>query len=76
MLGGILDCYQAACEAWQAEIEGAWDAESYGDPSYWRAAHPGLEIPSAGVLDAEEVKQACRAQASTILAQAIQRVGS
>lgn len=76
MLSGILDCYQAAREAWQAEIEGAWDADSYGDPSYWRIAHPGLEIPAAGALEAEDVKQACRAQASRTLEQAIQRVGS
>jgi len=39
-------------------------------------AHPGPEIPAAGALEAEDVKQACRAQASRTLEQAIQRVGS
>jgi hypothetical protein len=76
MLSDILDCYQAAREAWQADIEGAWNAETYGDPAYWRAAHPGLEIRSAGVLEVEDVKRACRARASETLAQVLRSVGS
>lgn len=75
-LSVIMDCYQAIREAWQADIEGAWDVDSYGDPSYWRAAHPGLDIPSTGVLEADDVKRACQAQASNTLAGAIQSVGS
>ncbi len=71
LVGGILDCYSAAREAWQAEIENRWSPETFGDPVFWRAAHPLLEITTPAPLTLDDIKDACRAQASRELTDAI-----
>ena len=71
LLAGVLDCYSAAREAWQADIEGRWSPETFADSGYWHAAHPLLEIPDGAPLTLDVVKGACRAQAARILGDAI-----
>ena len=59
--------HSAAREAWQIELEGEWDAELHGDPEYWRAAHPGVDVSGEPPLAADDVKEACRREAAELL---------
>ena len=74
LLRSALDCYLIAREAWQAELEGAWDAETYGDPEYWSAAHPNVDFLGDAVLAAEDVIEACRAEAAEYVARTVEMV--
>jgi hypothetical protein len=71
LLGSILDCYTAAREAWQAEIEDRWSPETFADPQFWLAAHPRLEVPASTPLTLTDVREACRIQAARTLKDAI-----
>lgn len=62
-LGKALDCYSALRQSWQAELEGAWDPATHGDPAYWRAFHPSVELATEGPLTAEELREELRAEA-------------
>jgi hypothetical protein len=52
-----LEYYVAVREAWQAELDGAWDPAIQGDPRFWEAAHPGLEVPGSAPLDPSRLRQ-------------------
>jgi hypothetical protein len=52
-----LDCLSASREAWQAELDQAWDPAVGGSPGYWRALHPALTEHAAGLLTAEQVRE-------------------
>ena len=71
LLGGVLDCYSAGREAWQAELENRWSPDTFADPEFWRAAHPLLKAPKLAPLTLNVVLEACRAQAARTLANAI-----
>ena len=60
---GALDCYTALRESWQMELEGAWDPAMQGDPAYWRSFHAAVRLPSAGPLDAAELREMLRDEA-------------
>lgn len=75
-LGRALTCYSAAREAWQAEVEGEWDDDVYGDRDYWRAIHPDVAEslafpPGEEPLTLEDVKAACFAAADGYLERAV-----
>lgn len=79
LLGRALECYSAAREAWQADVEGEWDSGTYGDPAHWEATHPDiasdLALPAGSApLDAEEVKAACFDAAAGYLEKALDLV--
>ncbi len=75
LLGRILDCLTAAREAWQAEVDGAWDPEIQGRSSYWSALHPAFELPDERVLTAADVRDLCAAQTSELIEEAIDLAG-
>ncbi len=75
LLGRILDCLTAAREAWQAELDGAWDPETQGRSMYWRALHPAFEPPTGRALTAADVRALCAAQTSELIDQAIDLAG-
>lgn len=52
-----LDCLSASREAWQAELDEAWDPAVYGSPEYWRTMHPALTEQAAGRLTADQVRE-------------------
>ena len=52
-----LDCLSAAREAWQAELDQAWDPAVDGSPGYWRTMHPALTELAAGSLSAGQVRE-------------------
>ena len=62
-LGRALDCYSALREAWQLELEGAWDPAIHGNPAYWRSFHTAVELPAEGSLSAEELRELLRSEA-------------
>lgn len=62
-LSNALDCYSALRQSYQAELEGEWDGEIYGDPAYWRLFHPAVQLPSADHLDSRELETRLRAEA-------------
>jgi len=70
LLSGVLDCYRALREAWQADNDGIWDAAVQGDPGFWVTLHPFLDFDDAKSLTPEEVISLCRSQASKSLTQA------
>ena len=70
LLGRALDCLAAAREAWQAEIDQAWDPDSHGVPAYWNALHPSLAISRSGPLAAGDVRELATARATQFLADA------
>lgn len=75
LLGRILDCLTAAREAWQAELDGAWNPETLGRSTYWTALHPAFEPPSGRVLTAADVLERCAAQTSELVDHAIDLAG-
>ena len=52
-----LDCLLASREAWQAELDQAWDPSIGGSPGYWLTMHPALTEQAAGRLTAEQVRE-------------------
>jgi hypothetical protein len=52
-----LDCLSALREAWQAELDQAWDPATDGSPAYWRTVHPALTEQTAGPLSAQQVRE-------------------
>jgi hypothetical protein len=52
-----LDCLSASREAWQAELEQAWDPAVDGSKGYWRTMHPALNEEADGQLTAEQVRE-------------------
>lgn len=75
LLSNVLDCLAAAREAWQTELDQAWDPQTHGRPEYWRALHPLLEISADGPLAASDVRGLCRARAYRFLEDAIALAG-
>jgi len=55
-LTSALDCLSAGREAWQAEIEQAWDPAFHGSAGYWRVFHPALTQREATGLSSEDVR--------------------
>lgn len=75
IIDGAIDGYSAYREVWQTELEGEWDPETLGDPVYWRATHPGLELPvEAGEVTLEQVKEAALAHAQAALDDAFEEI--
>jgi hypothetical protein len=71
-----LDCYAIIRESWQAELEGAWDPDSHGDPDYWAALHPGADLGALdGPLDHDTVRAECSSRAQEHLDRAVAAVG-
>lgn len=66
-----LDCYSALREAWQIELEGAWNPSVHGDPAYWRSFHEAVTLAGDGPLEPAEVREALRAEASGYVAEAM-----
>lgn len=74
---GALDAYSAYREAWQAELEGAWDPVTLGDRVYWRATHPQIALPAGDEpVTSEQVREAARASAREYLSQALDQAGT
>ena len=71
LLGSTFECLAAAREAWQAELNGAWDPKTYGRPEYWRAMHASLDVSTRDTLTFAEVVGLCSAQAAELLEKAI-----
>lgn len=71
LLGTTLECLIAAREAWQAELDGAWDPETHGRSEYWNALHPALDLPAGDALTSAYVRDICEAQAAELLEKAI-----
>jgi hypothetical protein len=69
-----LDCLYAAREAWQADINAAWDPSVQGVPAYWQALHPALTVPDDATLTSSDIRRLAGEQASGILKQAIDLV--
>ncbi len=71
-----LDCYAVIRESWQAELEDGWDPDSHGDPAYWQALHPDVDLGSVGgELDHEAIRTECAARALEHLERAVEVVG-
>ena len=75
LLGSILDYLTAAREAWQAELDGAWDPETHGRSAYWNALHPALSLSANDTLTAADVRAICEAEAAKLLEKAIDLAG-
>jgi hypothetical protein len=71
LLNGVLDCYSALREGWEAQNDGIWDATLQGDPRFWVTLHPFLEFGDDLRLGPDDFIARCRAQASGLLAQAV-----
>ncbi|MFH0915054.1 MAG: hypothetical protein V1912_01230 [bacterium] len=75
LLVSTLDCFAAVREAWQAEVDHAWDPRTHGRPEYWRALHPFVEIFTDGTLAPADVRRLCGAEAAEFLQRAIALAG-
>jgi len=71
LLERILDCLTAAREAWQADLDGMWDPQTYGQSTYWSALHPAFEPPPGHALTAAEIRDLCSTQTSELIDEAI-----
>jgi hypothetical protein len=74
ILDQALDCLYAAREAWQADIDGAWDPSIQGAVDYWQSLHPSLDLPSGSRPTAVDVRRLAVEQATRYLDQAIELV--
>ncbi len=74
-LSRVLDCLTAAREAWQAEVDGAWDPDIQGRSAYWSTLHPSFSPPPGDALTASDIRDACGAQAAELLEKAIDLAG-
>ncbi len=71
-LDNTLDCLLAAREAWQADLEQAWDPAVDGSAGYWQTLHPSLQPPSKNsALSAADVREWAGAGASFWLQKAL-----
>ncbi len=71
LLGGALECLYALREAWQADIDGAWDPQTYGSAVYWNALHPTLELTQGSPFTPETLREAARTQALELINQVL-----
>ena len=71
LLNGVLDCYSALREGWEAQNDGIWDTAVQGDPRFWMTLHPFLAFEDGAKLGPEDFIARCRSQASGLLAKAI-----
>lgn len=74
-LGNALDCYDAAGESWQAELEGEWAPGVHGDPRYWHSFHPAVRLGQPDVGDPANLRSALASQARGYLDEAFAIVG-
>ena len=71
-----LDCYTVIRESWQAELEDGWDPDTQGDPAYWQALHPSVELGSlSGELSPEAIREECGETALEHVERAADAVG-
>jgi hypothetical protein len=75
MLAGALDCLYAAREAWQAEIDGAWDPEVQGVAIYWQSLHPSLDLASHTQVTPGDIRRLSSGKADEYLEQAVDLAG-
>lgn len=71
LLTRTLDCFTAVREAWQAELDHAWDPQLHGHLEYWHSLHPFLEVTTDAELAPAEVRRLCAAQAEEFLQRAV-----
>jgi hypothetical protein len=71
LLNGVLDCYSALREGWEAQSDGIWDEAVQGDPRFWVTLHPFLEFDEGTNLGPDDFIARCRSQASSLLTQAV-----
>jgi len=69
-----LDCYVALRDAWQTELLGDWDPDMHGDPAYWRALHPAVQLPGESPLSPADVREALRLEALASVEDAMELV--
>lgn len=74
-LGHALEYLSAAREAWQADLEGEWDSDTYGDAVYWHARLTEVDLPQSGAVSLEQATKAFLAGADTHIEQAIEAAG-
>ena len=70
-----LEYLSAAREAWQADLEGEWDSETYGDAVYWHARLPEVDLPQSGAVSLEQVTKAFLAGADAHIEKATEAAG-
>jgi hypothetical protein len=70
-LTSTLDCLSAGREAWQAELDQAWDPVFHGSAGYWHALHPALTDSEGSGLTPEQVRQWASASADRWLDKAL-----
>lgn len=75
VLADALDCLYATREAWQIELDQAWDPSIQGLATYWQTMHPSLDLPSGSALTAADVRRLSTLQASQYLDRAIDLAG-
>ena len=71
LLTDALDCLYALREAWQAQIDTAWDPQAYGSAVYWNKLHPTLALTQQGPVTPEALREAARSRASDFIAEAV-----
>jgi len=71
ILDPALDCWSAVREAWQVDLEGQWDHESFGDADYWRGAHRSLTLDGLDDVTVDRLIEACRQEGAEYLEQAV-----
>ena len=74
-LGHALEYMSAAREAWQAELEGEWDPETYGQAVYWHARLPGIDLPQSGPVTWAQATEAFLAGADAHIERALEAAG-
>jgi hypothetical protein len=74
VLANALDCLSASREAWQAELDQAWDPAVRASQDYWRILHPALTEQTTGPLSVEQVRRWSGASADYWLEKALDLV--
>jgi len=74
LLDPALDCWSAAREAWQADLEGQWDPETFGDADYWRGAHTALVLEGLEDVTVDQLIEVCQQEGAEYLGQAVELV--
>ena len=72
LLTDALDCLYALRETWQAEIDGAWDTQTYGSAVYWNTLHPLLSVTPQGPITPATLREVARTRASEFIARAVE----
>jgi hypothetical protein len=70
-LTSALDCLSAGREAWQAELDRAWDPAFHGSAGYWRVSHPALDEKEGAGLSPNQVREWSSASADHWLEKAL-----